>query len=100
MKTLKLVLSAVLLVLVLASTQANARDFGGEHEWRDNAREHGRDNYRGREDDHRNYRSREDREWRREEWHHGYHEGRRGWWRAIGGVWYLSAGPIYAYSNY
>ena len=34
---------------------------------------------------------------RRGRWQHGFREGRRGWWRGIGNVWYLYPAPLYSY---
>ena len=35
--------------------------------------------------------------WHEGRWHHGFHNGRKGWWWAIGSVWYLYPAPVYPY---
>lgn len=37
--------------------------------------------------------------WRGGYWHHGWHDGRWGWWWLVGGIWYYYAAPIYPYPN-
>ncbi|HEX4112233.1 MAG TPA: hypothetical protein VH020_06825 [Stellaceae bacterium] len=33
-------------------------------------------------------------------WHHEWHDGRLGWWWAVGGLWYFYPAPIYPYPSY
>ncbi len=33
-------------------------------------------------------------------WHHEWHNGRFGWWWAVGGIWYFYPAPIYPYPDY
>jgi hypothetical protein len=33
-------------------------------------------------------------------WHHEWHNGRFGWWWAVGGVWFFYPAPIYPYPDY
>jgi hypothetical protein len=35
--------------------------------------------------------------WSHGGWHHEMHNGRFGWWWAVGGLWYFYAAPIYPY---
>ena len=37
--------------------------------------------------------------WRSGRWIHGAHEGRRGWWWVVGGVWYFYPAPVYPYPD-
>lgn len=37
--------------------------------------------------------------WRGGHWIHGHHEGRRGWWWVVGGIWYFYAAPVYPYPD-
>jgi len=37
--------------------------------------------------------------WRGGRWHHGWHDGRRGWWWFAGGIWYLYPQPVYPYPD-
>jgi len=37
--------------------------------------------------------------WRGGHWYHGGHEGRRGWWWIVGGVWYFYPTPVYPYPD-
>lgn len=33
-------------------------------------------------------------------WHHSWHDGRYGWWWAVGPAWYFYPAPIYPYPDY
>jgi hypothetical protein len=35
--------------------------------------------------------------WRGGYWHHGWHDGRFGWWWGVGGAWYYYPQPAYPY---
>ncbi|WP_448191605.1 hypothetical protein [Azospirillum sp. sgz301742] len=37
--------------------------------------------------------------WRGGRWYHGHHDGRRGWWWIVGGVWYFYPVPVYPYPD-
>lgn len=37
--------------------------------------------------------------WRNGYWHHGWHDGRIGWWWIAGGGWYFYPQPIYPYPD-
>ena len=37
------------------------------------------------------------RAWRGGHWHHAWHNGRFGWWFAVGGIWYWYPEPVYPY---
>jgi len=37
--------------------------------------------------------------WRGGYWHHGWHDGRRGWWWLVGGAWYYYPAPVYPYPS-
>jgi hypothetical protein len=37
--------------------------------------------------------------WRGGRWVHGRHDGRRGWWWIVGGVWYFYPAPVYPYPD-
>lgn len=37
--------------------------------------------------------------WRAGAWHHGFHDGRSGWWWVVGGVWYFYPAPVYPYPD-
>ena len=37
--------------------------------------------------------------WRGGYWHHGWHDGRVGWWWAVGGAYYWYPEPIYPYPS-
>jgi hypothetical protein len=37
--------------------------------------------------------------WRSGHWFHGLHEGRRGWWWIVGGLWYFYPTPFYPYPD-
>ncbi|PWC34992.1 hypothetical protein TSO221_30725 [Azospirillum sp. TSO22-1] len=37
--------------------------------------------------------------WRDGRWYHGPHDGRRGWWWIVGGVWYYYPQPVYPYPD-
>lgn len=37
--------------------------------------------------------------WRRGHWHHGRHDGRRGWWWVAAGSWYFYSAPVYPYPD-
>lgn len=39
-------------------------------------------------------------EWRRGHWIEEEHEGRRGWWWVVGGIWFPFAAPVYPYAPY
>lgn len=32
-------------------------------------------------------------------WHHGWHDGRLGWWWVLGGAWVLYPAPVYPYPS-
>jgi hypothetical protein len=38
--------------------------------------------------------------WRAGQWHHGWHQGRFGWWWGAGGAWYFYDAPVYPYPEY
>ncbi len=50
-----------------------------------------------REHDVRRFRPHELELWRRGVWRQEWHEGRFGWWWAVGGIWYFYERPIYPY---
>ncbi len=37
--------------------------------------------------------------WQSGRWHHGHHDGRRGWWWIVGGAWYFYPAPVYPYPD-
>jgi hypothetical protein len=37
--------------------------------------------------------------WREGYWHHGFHDGRNGWWWVVGGFWYFYPAPVYPYPD-
>jgi hypothetical protein len=37
--------------------------------------------------------------WRRGHWERGRHEGRRGWWWVVDGVWFYYPAPVYPYPD-
>ncbi len=58
---------------------------------------HGPHEHPFREHDVRRFRPHELELWRGGVWRHEWHEGRLGWWWAVGGVWYFYERPIYPY---
>ena len=65
---------------------------GSDHGWRG-----GSD--RGWRGDIRHFPDRDFGQWRGGQWHHGWHDGRRGAWWVVGGLWYFYPSPIYPYPN-
>lgn len=37
--------------------------------------------------------------WRSGYWHHGWHDGRLGWWWVVAGIWYFYPQPVYPYPD-
>jgi hypothetical protein len=57
----------------------------------------GRGHYRFQHRDYSHFSAHERAMWRGGRWHHGWHDGRNGWWWDVGGLWYFYAAPIYPY---
>jgi len=64
-----------------------------EHEWHEQERHE-----RWRGDIHR-FHEHDFALWRGGRWHHGRHDGRRGWWWIVGGNWYFYPAPVYPYPD-
>jgi hypothetical protein len=81
---------------VLVAGPASAQDWRFHH---DDGRH---DGWRGHEawrgDIHR-FREHDFERWRAGRWFHGRHDGRRGWWWIVGGVWYFYPAPVYPYPD-
>lgn len=58
---------------------------------------HGPHEHPFREHDVHRFRPHELELWRGGVWRHEWHEGRLGWWWAVGGAWYFYERPIYPY---
>jgi hypothetical protein len=59
----------------------------------------GGDGWRYRDHDIHRFRHHDFDVWRHGHWHHGWHDGRFGWWWVAGGVWYLYPAPVYPYPD-
>ena len=102
-KTIKSLTLSVAVAGLLASSlavQAKAdpydHDRGGgghEREWQ------GHDDHRGmnRAHDEHRYRSMGEHDWHQGRWTRGVHDGRRGWWWVVDGMWYNYPAPVYPY---
>ncbi len=80
------ILGPLLASLLLSTSPLPAEEF-----------RHGPHEHFFREHDVHRFRPHELELWRGGIWRHEWHEGRLGWWWAVGGVWYFYERPIYPY---
>ncbi len=78
---------ACLLLAMAVSIPASGREEGRHY---DEGRWHG---------DIRHFHEHDFPRWRAGRWHHGFHDGRVGWWWVVGPIWYFYPRPIYPYPN-
>lgn len=101
----KIILSAFIAALFLpfAIQPGIAEEHGYGHGYNDREREHQRDyqpdRHAGFHGDIRRFREHDMLLWRGGHWYHGPHDGRRGWWWVVGGIWYFYPAPVYPYPD-
>ena len=85
------ILSVAMALVPLAAEADHHRGYEGHHErYRVDHRWHG---------DIRVFHDHDYARWRGGYWHHGYHEGRLGWWWVVGGLWYFYPRVVYPYPD-
>jgi hypothetical protein len=98
------VVGSLLAATIPLSAYADRGDFHDRGGFRDRGDFHDRGGFRDRggerwHGDIRVFHERDFDRWRGGFWHHGFHDGRLGWWWVVTGLWFFYPAPIYPYPD-